>query len=576
MDANRFSKVDALTFQSLSQSLSNAADRARHRLMPSGWTIATLAIACLVAMPVVVVLSRILIPTDGVWEHLASTVLPYYLANTAQMVLGVGTGTLVIGVGAAWLATMCRFPGSRVLEWALLLPMAVPAYVMAYVYTDLLQFVGPVQTMLREVTGWTRRDYWFPEIRSLGGAVVMLTLVLYPYVYLLSRAAFLEQSVCVLEVSRTLGRGPYRSFFGVALPLARPAIVAGLALVLMEVLADFGTVQYFAVDTFTTGIYRTWFAMGQPVAAAQLASVLMLFVLALLLIERWSRGAAKFHHTTSRYRTLPSYRLRGLRGAMAPVACLLPLLLGFFVPGAALVRLAMREGDALLGQMFWRLATNSVLLASLTATLAVALALVIAYGLRLRPSPVLKGAARVASMGYAVPGSVIAIGVLIPFARFDNALDAFMVQHFGISTGLLMSGTIGALIFAYLVRFLAVSFNTIEASLGKIRQNMDHASRILGQTASSTLRKVHAPLMLGSLLTAGLLVFVDVMKELPATMIVRPFNFDTLAVRTYQLASDERLAEAAAPALAIVAVGIIPVILLSLAITRSRPGHAED
>jgi iron(III) transport system permease protein len=570
--ANRFSKVDALTFHSLS----NAFDRARHRLMPSGWTIATLAIACLVAMPVVVVLSRVLIPTDGVWEHLASTVLPYYLTNTAQLVLGVGLGTLVIGVGTAWLVTMCRFPGSRVLEWALLLPMAVPAYVMAYVYTDLLQFVGPVQTTLRDVMGWTRRDYWFPEIRSLGGAVVMLTLVLYPYVYLLSRAAFLEQSVCVLEVSRTLGRGPYRSFFGVALPLARPAIVAGLALVLMEVLADFGTVQYFAVDTFTTGIYRTWFAMGQPVAAAQLASVLMLFVLALLLVERWSRGAAKFHHTTSRYRTLPSYRLRGLRGAAALIACLLPLLLGFFVPGVALVRLAMEEGDALLGQMFWRLATNSVLLASLTAALAVTLALVMAYGLRLRPSPVLKAAARVASMGYAVPGSVIAIGVLIPFARFDNALDAFMVEHFGISTGLLMSGTIGALIFAYLVRFLAVSFNTIEASLGKIRQNMDHASRILGQTASSTLRKVHAPLMLGSLLTAGLLVFVDVMKELPATMIVRPFNFDTLAVRTYQLASDERLAEAAAPALAIVAVGIIPVILLSLAITRSRPGHADD
>ena len=556
--------------------LSIAADRARHRLLPSGWTAATLLIACLVALPVVVVVSRIFIPTDGVWSHLASTVLPYYLGNTAKLVLGVGAGTLVIGVGTAWLVTMCRFPGSRVLEWALLLPMAVPAYVMAYVYTDLLQFVGPVQTTLRELTGWTRHDYWFPNIRSLGGAVAMLTLVLYPYVYLLSRAAFLEQSVCVLEVSRTLGRGPYRSFFGVALPLARPAIVAGLALVLMEVLADFGTVQYFAVDTFTTGIYRTWFAMGQPVAAAQLASVLMLFVLTLLLVERWSRGAAKFHHTTSRYRTLPSYRLRGLRGAATLVACALPLMLGFFVPGAALVRLAMLEGDALLGQMFWRLATNSVLLASLTAALAVALALVIAYGLRLRPSPVLKGAARVASMGYAVPGSVIAIGVLIPFARFDNALDAFMVEHFGISTGLLMSGTIGALVFAYLVRFLAVSFNTIEASLGKIRHNMDHASRILGQTASSTLRKVHAPLMLGSLLTAGLLVFVDVMKELPATMIVRPFNFDTLAVRTYQLASDERLAEAAAPALAIVAVGIIPVILLSLAITRSRPGHVDD
>ncbi|QQP90839.1 iron ABC transporter permease [Skermanella sp. TT6] len=556
--------------------LSIAADRARHRLLPSGWTAATLLIACLVALPVVVVVSRIFIPTDGVWSHLASTVLPYYLGNTAKLVLGVGAGTLVIGVGTAWLVTMCRFPGSRVLEWALLLPMAVPAYVMAYVYTDLLQFVGPVQTTLRELTGWTRHDYWFPNIRSLGGAVAMLTLVLYPYVYLLSRAAFLEQSVCVLEVSRTLGRGPYRSFFGVALPLARPAIVAGLALVLMEVLADFGTVQYFAVDTFTTGIYRTWFAMGQPVAAAQLASVLMLFVLVLMLMERWSRGSAKFHHTTSRYRRLPSYRLRGLRGAAALAACVLPLLLGFLVPAAALLDLALEDGDALLGAMFWTLATNSILLAALTSVLAVALAVVLAYGLRLRPSPVLKGAVRIASMGYAVPGSVIAIGVLIPFARLDNALDAFLVEHFGISTGLLLSGTIAALIFAYLVRFLAVSFNTIEASLGKIRPNMDQASRVLGQTPSGTLVKVHAPLMLGSLLTAGLLVFVDVMKELPATLIVRPFNFDTLAVRTYQLAADERLAEASAPALAIVAVGILPVILLSVAITRSRPGHAED
>ncbi|EWY37686.1 iron ABC transporter permease [Skermanella stibiiresistens SB22] len=558
------------------QALSNAATRARHRLMPSGWTIATLAIACLVALPVIVVLSRVLIPTEGVWSHLASTVLPYYLANTAQLVLGVGVGTLVLGVGTAWLVTMCRFPGSRVLEWALLLPMAVPAYVMAYVYTDLLQFVGPVQTTIRELTGWTRHDYWFPNIRSLGGAVTMLTLVLYPYVYLLSRAAFLEQSVCVLEVSRTLGRGPWRSFFGVALPLARPAIVAGLALVLMEVLADFGTVQYFAVDTFTTGIYRTWFAMGQPIAAAQLASVLMLFVLALMLMERWSRGAARFHHTTSRYRRLPSYRLRGARGAAALIGCLTPLVLGFFVPAAALADFAFSEGDALLGDMFWQWATNSVVLAALTSVLAVALALVIAYGLRLRPSPLLRGAVRVAAMGYAVPGSVIAIGVLIPFAHLDNALDAFMVERFGISTGLMLSGTIAALVFAYLVRFLAVSFNTIEASLGKIRPNMDQASRILGQTPSKTLVKVHAPLMLGSLLTAGLLVFVDCMKELPATMIVRPFNFDTLAVRTYQLASDERLAEASAPALAIVAVGILPVILLSVAITRSRPGHADD
>jgi iron(III) transport system permease protein len=565
-------EVDTVSFPTLTA----AAGRAHRSRSISPWTLATLVIAALVAIPVIIVLSRIFIPTHGVWSHLASTVLPGYLANTFQLVLGVGIGTLVLGVGTAWLVTLCRFPGSRILEWALLLPMAVPAYVMAYIYTDLLQFVGPVQTTLREFTGWARHDYWFPDIRSLGGAIVMMTLVLYPYVYLLSRAAFLEQSVCVLEVSRTLGRGPWRSFFTVALPLARPAIVAGLALALMEVLADFGTVQYFAVDTFTTGIYRTWFAMGEPVAAAQLASVLLLFVLVLLLLERWSRGRARYHHTTSRYRTLPSNRLRGLRAALALLACGTPLLLGFVVPALALVRLSLGGGDSLLGAKFWGLAGNSLMLAGIASALAVALALVIAYGLRLHPSPVLRGAARVASMGYAIPGSVVAVGVLIPFAHLDNAIDGFMRASFGISTGLLLSGTIAAVIFAYLVRFLAVSFNTVEASLGKIRVNMDHASRILGQTPGRTLIKVHAPLMMGSLLTSALLVFVDVMKELPATMIVRPFNFDTLAVRTYQLAADERLAEASTPALAIVAVGILPVILLSVAITRSRPGHADD
>jgi iron(III) transport system permease protein len=537
---------------------------------------ATLAIAALVALPVLIVASRIFADTGGVWSHLASTVLPYYLANTTKLVLGVGLGTLVVGTGTAWLVTMCRFPGSRVLEWALLLPMAVPAYVMAYAYTDLLQFAGPVQGALRAAFGWRYGDYWFPEIRSTGGAIAMMTFVLYPYVFLLARAAFLEQSVCVLEVSRTLGRGPWSSFFRVALPLARPAIAAGLALALMEVLADFGTVQYFAVDTFTTGIYRTWFAMGQPVAAAQLAAVLMLFVLVLVVVERRSRGAARYHHTTGRYRRLPSRRLTGLRAAAAFAACALPLAIGFLVPGGVLLRLAVTKGDPLLGPVFLDLAGNSLTLAALTSFIAVALAVVLAYGLRLHPSPALRGAVRVAAMGYAIPGSVIAVGVLIPFARLDNTLDAFMRDQFGVSTGLLLSGTIAALVFAYLVRFLAVSFNTVEASLGKIRPSMDHASRVLGASPTGTLRRVHAPMMRGSLLTAGLLVFVDVMKELPATMIVRPFNFETLAVRVYRLASDERLAEASTAALTIVAVGIVPVILLSLSITRSRPGLTEE
>jgi len=539
----------------------------------SGWTLATLMIAALVALPVMVVASRVFVPTDGVWDHLVRTVLWEYVGNTLRLVVLVGAGTAIIGVGTAWLVTMCRFPGSRMLEWALLLPLAVPAYVMAYTYTDLLQFVGPIQSGLRAMFDWTRRDYWFPDIRTVEGAAAMLTLVLYPYVYLLSRAAFLEQSVCVLEVSRTLGRGPWRSFFTVALPLARPGIVAGLALVLMEVLADFGTVQYFAVNTFTTGIYRTWFAMGEPTAAAQLAAVLMMFVLVLILMERWSRKQAKFHHTTTRYRRLPAQPLKGWKAAAALTACALPLLLGFVVPGGVLLNMALSTGDERLSRTFIDIATNSFTLAAIASAMAVTLAVLLAYGQRLQPTPLLKGAVRVASMGYAVPGSVIAVGVLIPFAQVDNALDHFLRATIGVSSGLLLSGTIAAVLFAYMVRFLAVSFNTIEASLGKIRPTMDHAARVLGSTPGRTLLRVHAPIMTGSLLTAALLVFVDVMKELPATMIVRPFNFDTLAVRAYQMASDERLAEAASASLAIVVVGIVPVILLSRSIRRSRPGE---
>ena len=555
--------------QALPLSPSAAACR---RYIPSGWTLSVLLIAFAVALPVLIVGSRVLVSSNGVWGHLASTVLGTYIANTMLLAGGVAAGVTLIGVGTAWLVTMCRFPGQRWLEWALLLPMAMPAYVMAYTYTDLLQFVGPVQTTLRELFGWRRADYWFPDIRSLGGAVTVLSFVLYPYVYLLARAAFLEQSVCVLEVARTLGAGPWRSFARVALPLARPAVVAGLALAMMEVLADFGTVQYFAVNTFTTGIYRTWFAMGEPVAAAQLASVLMLFVMALVVMERYSRGRARYFHSTGRYRVLPSYRLRGGRAAGALAACLAPLLIGFIIPVGTLARLAVNGGDHLFGASFWELARHSFTLAGLTAVLAVGLACLVAYGLRLHPTATLKGAARIAAMGYAVPGSVIAVGILIPAARIDNAIDSFMRGTFGLSTGLILSGTIMAIVYAYLVRFLAVSFNTVEASLSKIRPTMDQAARVLGQTPGLTLLKVHTPIMRGSLLTAGLLVFVDVMKELPATMIVRPFNFDTLAVRVYTLASDERLSEASTPALAIIAVGILPVILLSRAIARSRPG----
>ena len=536
----------------------------------------TLLVVGLFLIPLVSVLINLALPSKGTWSHLAETVLPEYIVNTLSLVVGVGLGVMIIGTATAWLVTMCRFPGRKIFEWALILPLAVPAYVMAYAYTDFLQFVGPVQSLLRDLTGWGARDYWFPDVHSLGGAMAMLTLVLYPYVYLLARAAFLEQSVCALEVSRTLGCGPWGSFLRVALPSARPALVAGTALALMETLADYGTVAFFGVPTFTTGVVRAWISFGDRVAAAQLASILLGFVFMILMLERWSRTRARFHQATSRYQRLPDYPLRGGHALAASCFCFAPLLLGFLLPAGILASMALELENAQIGSRYLRLVTNSFTLAGVTAVSAVALAVIMAYGIRLNPGPLSRLAARAASMGYAVPGAVIAVGVLIPFSIFDNALDAAMRSLFGVSTGLLLTGTIVALVFAYLVRFLAVSLNTVEASLAKIRPSMDDAARTLGQTPLGTLRHVHTPLMLGSLLTAALVVFVDVMKELPATLVMRPFNFDTLAVQAYNLASDERLAAAAVPSLTIVCVGVLPLILLSRAIAGSRPGQAAD
>ncbi|NJO81180.1 MAG: iron ABC transporter permease [Cyanobacteria bacterium RM1_2_2] len=537
----------------------------------SSWTIAVLLIALLIATPLLVVLGSVFANTGPVWHHLTTTVLPRYISNSLLLVVGVSIGTGVIGVSTAWLVTMCRFPGSRVLQWALLLPLAVPAYILAYVYTELLEFYGPVQTALRAIFGWSSvADYWFPPIRSLPGAVAMLSLVLYPYVYLLARVAFLEQSVCTLEASRSLGCDSWRSYFKVALPLARPAIVAGLALVIMETLNDYGTVQYFSVDTFSVGIYRTWFNMGERVAASQLAACLLVSVLGVLLLEQWSRRQTRYYQSTSRYQMASPYKLSGRRAVMAGLACSLPILLGFLAPALVLLPMAMTRITERFGERFWTLARNSLTLALLTAAIGMVFSLILAYGLRLRPTRLMSLSVRTAAIGYAIPGSVIAVGVLVPVGYFDNALDAWMRSTFNLSTGLLLSGTITALVFAYLVRFLAVAFNTVESSLVQIKPSLDDAARSLGHSSTQTLLRVHAPLMTGGLLTAMILVFVDVMKELPATLIVRPFNFDTLAVEVYRLAADERLAEAAAPALAIVIVGILPIILLSWQITRSR------
>ncbi len=510
--------------------------------------------------------------TGDTWRHLADTVLLEYTLNSLLLCVGVGVGVASVGTGAAWLATLYEFPGRRQFEWLLLLPMAMPAYVLAYAYTDLLQFVGPVQTGLREYFGWRRADYWFPEVRSLGGAVVLFTCVLYPYVYLLVRTALLERAGGVIEAARVLGLSPARAFFKISIPLARPAIVAGMALALMETLADYGTVAYFALPTFTTGIYRAWFSLGDRVAAAQLAACLLGFVLLLLALEQASRGQARYHNTSSRRRAARQ-QLSGFAAALAVLACLLPIGVGFLLPSGLLLKLALGTQEPFFGQRFFTLAGNSVTVALIAALLAGALALLVAYGARhasQNRKHLARWAARLAGLGYAVPGSVIAVGVLIPVTRLDHALAGLWQQAFGSHPGLILTGGIAALIYAYVARFLSVALQSVESGMTRITASMDDAARSLGRGQWPTLREVHLPLLRGSLLTATLLVFVDVMKELPATLVMRPFNFDTLATQTYTLAADERLAEASSAALAIVVVGLLPIIVLARQIARGR------
>lgn len=543
----------------------------RRRSRASALPAAATVVAALVAAPVLSVCAAVFAGgTTDTWRHLASTVLPEYVASTLWLCAGVGLGAATIGVSTAWLVSMHEFPGRRFFEWALVLPLAVPAYVMAYAYTDVLQFAGPVQTWLRATLGWEPGGYWFPDVRTVGGAVAMFVFVLYPYVYLLTRAAFLEQASGMVEVGRSLGLGPWRAFFRVSLPLARPAVAAGTALALMETLADYGTVAYFGVQTFTTGIYRAWFSLGDRVASAQLATTLLGFVVVLLLLERLTRGRARFYDTTARNRPRLGRRLGGWRAWVATSACVLPLVAGFLVPAGVLLEMAITEGDAQLGGRFFRLARNSFSLAALTSLLAVLLAVLLAYAARMSRSLWPASLNRLVGLGYAAPGSVIAVGVLIPVTRLDAWLASAIESSFGVRPGLLLTGGIAALVYAYLVRFLSIALHTVAASLARVTPSMDDAARSLGYEPAATLRHVHLPLLRSGLLTAALLVFVDVMKELPATLVMRPFNFDTLATQAYVLASDERLAEASSAALAIVAVGVLPLVAISRQITRGR------
>ena len=538
------------------------------------WFLSTGLIAFMIGLPIVAVFYLALYPEENIWPHLLSTVLPGYISNTLILMFGVGLLSLFMGVGSAWLVTMCKFPGRKILEWALLLPFAVPAYVIAYVYTDLLEYAGIVQGSLRSIFGWqSPGDYWFPAIRSMGGAITMMSLVLYPYVYLMTRAAFLEQSMSLFSASRNLGHTPLQSFLRISIPVARPAIAVGLSLVLMETLNDFGTVDFFAVKTLTAGLYDTWLNMGNLGGAAQIASLMLIFVVTLIYMERFSRRKQKQFESKNQGQSLEQFQLKGLRAAAALFFCLLPVVAGFLIPVSVLGYYAYHYFDVSWTPSFIDNALNSFTLSVIASITTIIIGIILAYSKRLSSGGLTGIMVRFSGLGYAMPGAVLAVGIIVPFAAFDNALDAFLRQHFGVSTGLLLSGTTFAILFAYTVRFLAVSAGSIESSLAKITPSMDMASRSLGHNNLNTLLRVHLPIIRGGILTAALVVFVDCMKELPATLILRPFNFETLATHVYQFASDELLEESSLAALIIVLVGIVPVIFLSKSISSTRNAH---
>lgn len=538
--------------------------------------LAAWSFAGLCLLPIIAVVITAIGADSSRWAALIDTVLPGYIWNTLQLVFWVALGTGIMGTGTAWLVTNCRFPGQRIFEFALAMPLAFPAYVLAYAYTSILDHPGPVQSALRATFDLGPRDYWFPEIRSLGGAAAMLTFVLYPYVYLLARTAFLQQSASAYQAARMLGRTPWGAFRSVSLPMARPAIAAGITLALMETIADFGTVAHFNVQTFATGIYRAWFAMGDRGMATQLALCLLGAALLLAVIERMERGAAQRFPAGKKNEGMLPQQLRGGRAVGAVLFCAFPVLLGFVVPAIMLLFMAYGSGQSLWSSRYLGFMGNSIILASLAALITVLGALLISYCARMSPGIAASSAKVLAGIGYAIPGGVIAVGLLVPFAGFDNWLDAFFRSQFGISTGLLFTGSIGLLIVAYLVRFMAAALGAVDAGLANIKPSLDDAARSLGRTEAGMLKSIHIPLLSGSLLTALLIVFVDVMKELPATLIMRPFNFDTLAVQAYRLASDERLEQAAVPSLVIAALGLVPVLLLCRAIAKdsSRPGRS--
>ncbi|MFC0200138.1 ABC transporter permease [Paracoccus rhizosphaerae] len=539
-------------------------DHALRQAGGRGWSLAAIAVAGLVLMPVLAVAWIAANPTDNIWPHLLSTVMPRYFGNTVVLAAGTGLLAAAMGAGAAWLISMYDFPGRGALQWLLLLPLAVPAYIGAYALADFLDYSGPVQIALRGWFGWeSARDYWFPRIRSIEAAIVVLASALYPYVYLLTRAALIEQSGSAYEVARALGTGPWSLFRRVGLPLARPAIVAGAAIAMMEAVADYGVVSYFGVQTLNTGIFTTWLERRNAGGAAQIACVILLIVVALALWERFARRNARYHQSARQPRPIQRQRLRPLVGLMAMAACVLPFALGFLLPVGVILRYALAYPQGWVTPGLLRAAWHTIMLGGMASLLTVGMALVMVYGTRLSGRALPRLLLPVTTVGYAAPGAVLAVGILIPLAALDHRVADGWLAVTGSDPGLILTGSGAAIVLAYVVRFFAIGQGAIDGAFTRVPPSLPMAARSLGRDSAGVLRDVFLPLMRGSVGAALLLVFVDCVKELPATLLLRPFNYETLATRTHERASLEDLGNAAPAALLVMAVGLLAVALLA-------------
>jgi iron(III) transport system permease protein len=529
-----------------------------------GWGLTALAIAALAGLPVAAILVAATSGGIDAIRELARTVLGEYLRNTGLLMLLTGTFAALVGTGCAWLVAATEFPGRRILGWALVLPLAVPAYIAAYIYADMLDYAGPVQSGLRSLTGWGPDDYAFPAIRSLAGGALVLGLVLYPYVYLLARTAFASQSLTQFRAARSLGAAPARAFWRVALPAARPAIAGGLALVLMEVLADFGVAEYFAIPTFSTGIFRSWLAMGDKASALKLAAVMLLFVIALVALEAATRqGRSDSRDGLARHESEPLVTLSPTGKALAFLACLAPVLFGFVLPAGYLGSMALTATAQAAAGDLAAYAESSLWLGLAASTVCLIAALLLAFARARSTSRLTASAIRLGTLGYALPGALLAVGLLAPLGDLDQSLTRLARDSLGWNGGLLLTGTSMILIYALSVRFLTVAYNSVSGGLARIPPGLDSAARSLGARPARVLGRIYAPLLAPSLAGAAALVFIDTLRELPATLILRPFNLETLATRTYRLAGDERLIEASIPALILLAAGLLPVLLLN-------------